>query len=215
MVRSTKGIVLKSIKYGESSLIVKIFTRELGTQSYIVNGVRKSRGKQKASLFKPLTLLELEVYHKDTPNLKRIKECRNYNIYQTIPFEITRSSIGIYISEVLYKSLKSDQAQEPLYDMIEESLLKLDTDDADLTHFPISFMIRLSEKLGFGPLDNRNNENSLFDLLEGRFCSNQPEHMNYFDSITSSYFYLALIADYEDIKSETIPKTQRTKILAR
>lgn len=213
MIRSTRGIVIKSIKYGESSLIVRIFTRELGLQSYIVNGVRKTKGKQKASLFSPLTLLELEVYHKETQSLKRIKECRNFFIYNFIPFDITRSSIGIYVSEILYKSLKSDQPQQQLYDILEGQMKLLDSENVDLTHFPIRFMISLSESLGFGPLKNRKTQEAVFDLVEGRFSSETPEHIHYFEPITAAYFYLALEADSEHMSKNSIPKTFRNTIL--
>lgn len=213
MVRSTKGIVLKSFKYSETSLIVKIFTRELGLQSYIVNGVRKTRGKQKASLFSPLTLLDLEVYHKETQQLKRIKEFRNYNIYRMIPFDVFRSSIGMFVSEVLYKSIKSDQEQTELFDLVESLLIQLDGEDTELSHFPINFMILLSESLGFGPLNNRTSEEDIFDLVEGRFSEHIPDHMNYFEIEPSKHFCKAIDANLTNKAQQKIPKTVRNILL--
>jgi len=214
MVCSTKGIVLKTFKYGETSLIAKIFTRELGMQSYIVNGIRKSSGKKKASLFIPMTLLDMEVYHKETQSLKRIKELRNYNIYREIPFDIIKSSISIYISEILYKSIKSDQPQPGLYDALESRLIYLDNSDTDLTLFPIHFLISLSEQLGFGPLNNRMSENDVFDLMEGRFSGEIPDHMHYLEKETSTSFCRILEEQFTHLTPQNIPKDHRNTILS-
>ena len=60
MIHKTKGIVLRAVKYGETSLVVTIFTELFGLQSYLVNGVRTptKKGTAKANLFQPAAMLE-------------------------------------------------------------------------------------------------------------------------------------------------------------
>src|SRR5688572_20193898 len=86
MVHKTKGIVLRSVKFGETSLVVTMFTELFGLQSYLVNGVRtvSRKGSAKANLFQPSSILELEAYHNDFKNLQRLREFRWAHLYQHI-----------------------------------------------------------------------------------------------------------------------------------
>ena len=71
----TKGIVLRTVKYGETSVIVAVFTEKFGVQSYLVNGVRIStkKGSGKANLFQPSAILEMVVYHNELKQLQRLR----------------------------------------------------------------------------------------------------------------------------------------------
>ena len=99
MLHKVRGIVFRFTKYGETSIIVTIFTDQFGLQSYIVNGVRNRSLKSKIALYQPLTLLELVVYYRENANLNRIKEVKCFHPYQTLYSEINKSTVGMFITE--------------------------------------------------------------------------------------------------------------------
>jgi DNA repair protein RecO (recombination protein O) len=149
MLNKTKGIVINYMKYRESSLLVTIYTAEFGISSYVENGVRSAKAKHKIALFQPLTLLELEVYHKPGKGLHRISEAKCYYPYRRIPFDIAFSSIALFLTEVLGKVLKEEEANPILFEFLEESFLLLDQGSGHMENFHLQFLWRLSEFLGF------------------------------------------------------------------
>src|SRR5580765_8062709 len=116
-LHKTKGIVLRAVKYGETSLIVTIFTELFGVQSYLVNGVRTSskKGSGKASLFQPSAIFDLVVYHNDLKQLQRIKEFRWDYLYQHVLSDIRKNAIATYMVELLTKCLKQPEGHPDLF----------------------------------------------------------------------------------------------------
>lgn len=153
MLQKTRGIVLHYIRYGDSSIIVKIYTEQLGVQSYIVNGVRSTKAKSnKIALYQPLTLLELVVYYEpEKQKLFRIHDVRCAIPYQTIPFDIRKTTVALFLAEILSKTLKEETAHEALYDFIERSFVSFDEARAQFEDFHFHFLLGLSSFLGFLP----------------------------------------------------------------
>lgn len=150
MLHKSRGIVLNHIKYGESSIIVHIYTEEFGVQSYIENGVRKQKAKNKIALFQPLTLLDLVVYKKATSSINRLSEIKCRLPYQSIPYQIKKSTIGIFIAEILSNLLRGEEEpNEGMFDFLQESLLFFDRQDNDYSNFHLQFLNDLSAYLGF------------------------------------------------------------------
>lgn len=150
MLHKTRGIVLNYIKYGESSVIVHIYTEQFGIQSYIENGVRKQKAKNKIALFQPLTLLDLVVYKKSSGGINRISEMKCLNPYQSIPYKITKSTIGIFLAEVLSSILRGEEEENPrMFEFIHESLLVFDKKANNYYNFHLQFLNDLSSYLGF------------------------------------------------------------------
>ena len=112
MIDKTKGIVLRTVKYGETSVIVAIFTELFGLQSYLVNGVRTSskKGSSKANLFQPAAILDLVVYHNELKNLQRLKEFKWEHLYQHIFFNVLKNSVALFMVELLQKCLKQPES---------------------------------------------------------------------------------------------------------
>lgn len=163
MLHKTKGIVLNYIKYSDTSIIAKIYTEAFGLQSYIVNSVRSSKAKNKIALFQPLTLLDMVVYHKNSHGLQRISEMRTAEPYFSIPFDIHKISISIFLSEILLKTLKEETANQELFDFLYHSFHALDKIEKNTLNFHVSFMLRYSFYLGFFPANVKSVwENSLY-----------------------------------------------------
>lgn len=150
MLYKTTGIVFRFTEYGETSIIVNIFTRLFGLQSYIVNGVRTKSAKHTISLYQPLTLLDLVVYHRETANIMRIKEVRCLHAYQNIHLDIRKSTIALFLNEILNKAVKDQSNADSISDFLVRSFVALDQLQG-IENFHLVFLIKLSRHLGFGP----------------------------------------------------------------
>ncbi|MEJ7643383.1 MAG: DNA repair protein RecO [Chryseolinea sp.] len=150
MLHKTQGVVFRFTKYGETSIIVNIFTELFGLQSYIVNGVRSKSSKNRIALYQPMTLVDLVVYHRENANINRIREIKCLYPYQTITTDIRKSAITIFINEVLNKTVKEESQAGAFCNFMIHSLITLDTLDVHVENFHIIFLLKLSRMLGFG-----------------------------------------------------------------
>lgn len=151
MLFKTRGIVLSYIKYRESSIIVKIYTETFGLTSYIVNGARSAKSGNKIAFYQPLTMLDLVVYHKTNANLNRISEVRCIEPFVAIPGNIKKSSIAIFITEILIRSLKGQEENEALFSFLFKSVLMLENIPDKYGNFHLQFLLKLTSFLGFAP----------------------------------------------------------------
>ncbi len=151
MLVKTQGIVIHYLKYRETSIIVKIFTRELGLKSYLVNGVRSAKSKSKMAFYQPLTLVDLVVYDKENASLNRISEVKLDHPFQLIPFDFYRTGIAMFMGEVLSKAIYENYQNEFLFDFLHQSIVLLDQDHINLGNFPLAFLLETSRFLGFAP----------------------------------------------------------------
>jgi DNA repair protein RecO (recombination protein O) len=183
MTHKTKGIVLRSIKYGETSLVVTILTELFGIQTYMVNGVRTSKkSAAKANLFQPTAILDLVVYHSDSKSMQRIKEFSWAHLYSTLLSDVIKNSIGSFMAELLHKCLKQPEANADLYNFCEESFLQLDEANKTVTaNFALFFTLHLTHFFGFRMIDNYSSDDLVLDLQEGNFIDHQPTHPNFID----------------------------------
>lgn len=150
MIFKTRGIVFRFTKFKETSIIVTIFTEQFGLQSYIVNGVRSKSARNKIALYQPLTLLNLVVYHRENANIERIKEISCLHPYRTLTSDIKKSTLGMFINELLNKTVKDESHIGEVFQFLFDSLVSLDTLQEGYENFHLIFMLKLSRFLGFG-----------------------------------------------------------------
>jgi DNA repair protein RecO (recombination protein O) len=183
MTHKTRGIVLRSIKYGETSLVVSIFTELFGVQTYMVNGARTSKkSSAKANHFQPPAILDMVVYHSQQKAMQRIKELSWAVLYEHLLSDVIKNSIASYMAELMHKCLKQPEPNTDLYHFCEESLLQLDKADKKITaNFALFFTLQLAHFFGFRLVDNFNSKNTVLDLQEGSFIDHQPTHPHFID----------------------------------
>jgi len=202
MLVKTRGIVLKFIKYRETSIIVNIYTEFLGLQSYIVNGVRSSRSKKsKIALYQPLTLLDLVVYYRESSNLQRLSESKCSQPFSTIPLDPKKTAIALFIVEILSKTLKEQVENQDLFNFIWNSITRFDASDFPAENFHLIFIIKLTRYLGFSPGSSVEIRNELKDSLDHQWL--QAEESKLLDQM--------LACDYLNVPKLT--NQQRTGIL--
>jgi len=174
MIVKTNGIVLSYIKYGDTSIIVKIFTEELGFGSFIVNAIRSQKSKKSIGHFQPFSILELVLYVKETRELQRISDFKNYIPLHRIHQDLKKSSITLFLTEVLSKLLQTEPSSNPtLYEFIAESIRSFDQLDEGVENFHLQFLMKIAGFLGFA-IDEFN---VLFTSLDKLVPHHEGEHV--------------------------------------
>jgi len=210
VLQKSKAIVISSIKYGDTSLIVHCYTYEYGIKAYLLKGILKSKkGKVHKSYFQILTQLELVAYHNNKGNLNSIKEAQIVHHYQSIHTNIFKQSIALFLSEILHSSLREEEQNSALYEYLETSLIWLDTHD-EITNFHLLFLLQLTKYLGFYPEVYL--EKTYFDLVEGKF-TNKPNSNFFIQEPEISYLKTLLGTNFEGLPKVQFNATQRQEIL--
>ncbi|TCJ14081.1 DNA repair protein RecO [Flaviaesturariibacter flavus] len=217
MLHKTKGIVLRTVKYGETSLIVTAFTELFGLQSYIVNSVRQasSKGTARAAYFQPAAQLELVVYHQPQRNLNRIKEYKWTLLYEQVLSDIFKNAVAQFMMELLYKSLKEPEGNAELFYFTEDALLHLDKASPTVTaNFPLFFALHLPVFFGFRIDDNRSEEQPYLDLKEGVFTPDQPRHPHFLEGrAAEAVAHILKVLQPEDLEEVKLNQELRREIL--
>jgi DNA repair protein RecO (recombination protein O) len=214
MLIKTRGVVLQHFKYSETSLVVKIFTEELGLQSYMVKGSRSKKSKLKPAYFQPLTLLEMVVYHKENRQLHSVKEIKSAYSWRHIPFNIQKQTVILFLNEILYKTLREEVPDKKLFEFIYNSLHWFDLEEENFVNFHIFFLLHLSRFLGFFPKETPGITNAVFfDLKEGFFTPGQPVHPYYIEGDVAKDMLFFLNRNIDSIKSFKYGTKRRRNLL--
>lgn len=197
---STRGIMLKVVKYGETSIICDIYTEQVGRQSYIINGVRKKNAKYPASLFQPMYMVEIVAYDNPQKELNRIKEIKVAVPYQSIPFDIKKSSIAQFALEILRKSVSERETNQALFDYVFDYFMYLDQGDKAYTNSHLWFALHLTRFLGFMPSGVCDKETPYFDIEKGAFVPFRSTFLQLEDWVSSDIFglmHLSLVESHQ------------------
>jgi DNA repair protein RecO (recombination protein O) len=215
MLHKTRGIVLRTIKYGDTSAIVNIFTELFGVQSYMVNGVRSSKPKAKGNLLQPGNILDLIVYHYEQKSIQRISEFKLGYIPVSLNVNVVKSTVALYMIELLQKSLREPEQHLDLYYFTEQSLEALDKTPLSIAaNIPLYFTLKLAEHLGFRINGRFSEYASYLDLQEGSFTDMPPHHTNYLDAANSELTdRLFQCHDWESLGNISMNKDIRRKLL--
>lgn len=174
MIFSTPGIVLKTVKYGDTSGIITIYTRLFGMQSYMVNGIRSPGKTSRSHLYQPASMLDMEVYHNPLKNLQRVKDARWKVVYQSIFTDVIKNAIAQFMVELFQKSILAEEQHEDLYTFLESEFIRLDVSPSDVAaDHPVKFMAALPSFLGFEMVNNYSAATPFFDPKEGRFTGDE------------------------------------------
>ena len=198
--------MLHSLKYGETRLIVDLFTRKAGRQSFIVSMPKTQKGRMKKQYFQPMTLLEVECDIRQRVQLQKLRDAHLQTAYTTIPFSAEKLAISLFVAEFLYHALRSEQQNETLFAYIADSMQWLDIAEKGYANFHLTFLMRMSRFLGFYPnlevrgerleVRDMSEEDLFFDLREGRFCQEAPMHRDFLPPAEARLIHLLMRMDF-------------------
>jgi DNA repair protein RecO (recombination protein O) len=198
-LKQSRGIILRSIKYSETSLILDIYSLDYGLRSYIISGVRKSKTKSHASALQILNMVAFTAYPAESDKLSRIKEFNIYHKYENLTYEVIKTSVGIFLIELIRNSIREREENNSLYEFIEKKFIELDKiATQELTTFYLGFVLSFTEYLGFYPLKNYEGDKKIFDLMNGKFVE-ENENSRYTLNIQQSRLLSMLLYNHENL----------------
>ncbi len=208
---TTKAIVLSSLKYGDTSLIVRAFTQSDGVKSYLLKGVLASKkAKIRPAYFLPLMQLEIVANHKNKGTLESIRDVRVAIPYQTMHTDVVKNSVVLFLAEMLGNSIQEQEQDEGLFNYLEYALHWMDAHRLS-PNFHILFLLNLTKYLGFYP-DTSYQNSPFFDLLEGRFCKT-PSLNPLIQSENLESFKRFLGTNFEALQAIQLTKPNRRELL--
>lgn len=208
-----RGIVLNTVKYGDSSLVAHLLTDRFGRQSYMIQGVRSSRGHgSKMALFQPMFALEFEGLESPKMEMHRMREIRNGILLSSIPYDVRKSTIALFMAEVLYRLVRESEPNAALFDFAWNSTAALDALDRGVANFHLWFLSQLSCLLGFRP-GNEYRPGAWFDIREGLFAATRPAHPAVMTQECAELFSRLLACDVRHLGDIPLGRAQRTEFL--
>ena len=168
MLVETTAIILSRIKYSDSSLIVKAYTKEFGLKTFIAKGVRGKK-KSSSSMFQSFSILELVLYQSKNNSMATFKSAET-KIINDLIFDVSKSTIAIFLSEVINRYIKEEEKNQQLFQFISRNIIELMStqDTITINNFPIMFLYKILSFLGVDP-EFINIQNNCFCLVEGCF----------------------------------------------
>ena len=209
MIIKTLGVILRTLKYSETSVIADIYTEEKGLRSYILSGVRSKNAKVSPGLIQVTSLVEMVAYDREEASLLRIKEIKSAYTYQSLPFDVPKSAVGMFIIELARKTLKESEENRPLFRLIFDMLVFLDQTTEPYANLPLSFMLALAAFLGFQPHGGDAQEGACLDLKEGVFTTAPPGHAYYLLPDLAKYILRLLRLDWRQSHQVAISRADR------
>lgn len=191
MLEKTKGIVLHSIKYSDSGIVVSLYTSKFGRLSVLIRGIgRKKTGKHNM-IFQPLFMLEMEIYYKSSREIQLLKEYSLIQPSYSLISDIRKSSVAIFLGEVLSSVIGEEAPNAGMFEYIEDSVLWFEAAKDDYANFHIAFLTGLTRYLGIEPLKRYDKNEIIFDMRNGRFVQSPPSNGDYANENVS-----AIISDF-------------------
>ena len=212
MLVKTKAIVLHSFKYGESRMIVDMFTEEAGRLSFIISIPKTSKGRIKKQYFQPMTLLELECDVRQNVQLQKLKDAHLLTAYTSIPFSPEKLALSLFIAEFLYHALRSEQQDKLLFAYVCDSMQWLDTVEVGFANFHLTFLMRMSRFLGFYPNLDDYVDGCVFDLRTATFSLQVPTHRDFLDSHDSQLIHTLMRMDFPTMHLFQLSHHDRNRI---
>lgn len=213
MLQKTIGIVLHSIKYNDTTNIVELYTELSGRASFLIKIPRSRKAGVKPALFQPLSIMEIEAENRPTSNLQRIKEARSYYPFSTLPFDPYKSAIALFLAEFLYRALREEAENHPLFAYLVHSIQWLDGQEKGFANFHLVFLMRLSRFLGLYPNLENYHAGDYFDLLNGCFVTKRPFHNSFIEPTDAARLEKLMRMNYDTMHLFGMSRVERNRCL--
>jgi DNA repair protein RecO (recombination protein O) len=213
MFSNTQAIVLHTVKYSDSSVILHAYTEQYGRMAFVVNGIGSKKARFKTALLLPLSIVELEIDYNPNKDIHRVKESKGVYFFRSIPVDPVKNCMTFLMAEVLYRCLKESDVNGELFHFLAESIVLLDVIDRGTANFHLVFLLKLSSFLGFHPNMDNMGSNTYFDMVSGCFTANKPLHANYLSIYDSNVLKELIASGFEGIDCLSFSQVQRNVVL--
>ncbi|MDR2233068.1 MAG: DNA repair protein RecO [Tannerella sp.] len=213
MLTKTRAIILHVTPYNDTYSMVHVYTEVYGRATYLVAARRKHKSRVSNAHFMPLSIVEMEVEHKKNRDIQRLKEVRILYPLVNIPSHPVKNTIALFLAETLYRIIHSSEPDAKLFDYLYHSIRHLEILEHGIANFHLVFLIYLTRHLGIFPNAELQTPDSLFDLLNGVFTTQQPAHPHFLNKEESLVFARLLRMNYENMALYTFSRKERNLIV--
>lgn len=213
MLTCSEALVLRTIKYNDTSFIAVLFTEAEGAVSFLVRIPKSRRSGLSMKIFQPLTVLEVEWDNRDSLSLQQLRRCRCGQPYSSIIQDPVKTAVALFLAEFLYYSLRHEKSGRPLFNYLHTSLLWFDVAQSSYSNFHLVFLMRLSRFLGLFPNAERYASGDIFDLQSSCFVNKVPVHSYYVKGKEAESIPLLLRMNYETMHLFRFSRTERNRLL--
>lgn len=215
MLQKEKGIVLHALKYNDNSIIVEMYTEQSGRESFWVRMPRSRKSSLRPAFFQPLALIELEADYRHTTQLHRVREAKPVHPFSSIPYDPSKMAVAFYLAEFLYRALREEGANAPLFAYLQHSILWLDECRMGFANFHLVFLMRLSRFIGLYPNLSDYREGDYFDLQNACFTPVRPvQHNDYIQPDEAARLRTLMRMNYDNMRLFGMNRTERNRCLA-
>ena len=207
MKYSEQGIIITRFSYSETSVMLKVFTKEHGLKSFLFQGAKKKKGV----VLLPLSPIEFTCYQRDESHLAKMTDATLFYTFETIPFNPIKSTVVFFKVDILAHILHEGVKDVNLFDFILNELHWLDN-NSTLANYPIYWLLELSKFIGFYPLV-KNEKTPFFDLENGEFLGSHPNTFSYKSGIEVELLSSLVSMNKIEMINAPIPKEYRKRIL--
>ncbi|MDR0295237.1 MAG: recombination protein O N-terminal domain-containing protein [Prevotellaceae bacterium] len=204
------AVVLHTLKYRDTSVLVDAYTDLFGRQTYLVNGVRSAKNKAGMACFQALSLLDAVAYHRPKNDIQRLKEYYLSIPLQNLAFNVHKNAIAVFMGEVVYKTVREQEPNEQLFRFLRQSVLELENIEEGTANYHLYFLARLAAYLGFASGNDYKPEHTYFDISSGEFTIIRPKHELFFDAEQTALFGRLLKAEIADLPNIGLHHSQRS-----
>lgn len=208
------GVVLRTIKYNDTLMITDIYTRQQGRLSFLLPVTHSKRARVRNVLFQPLSMVSFSTAHRGSKQLVRITDAQPYLLYSSVPYDVVKSSIALYLAEVLTHALREEGENELLFTFIDRAFVWFDAATEGYADFHLVFMTQLLHFLGIAPNIAGLTANSYFDMLAGTVVREHPLHPHFLMPDATKLFARLIAADFLSVRSLALNGEQRGWFLA-
>jgi DNA repair protein RecO (recombination protein O) len=213
MITSTEAIILHQLKYTDNGIIVQAYTRKFGRIPVLIKGMRNKKAGRHNIHFQPLSVLEMVIYYKASRSVQIMKEFSVSYAPADIQNNIMKSSIAMFVAEVLSSVLREENAHEELFDYIRNSIIYFNESPVRFMNFHITFLTGLSPFLGFEPGRKQNRDEKFFDMLNGCFVTVPPVHGFYADEGISEILSNFFVTSWDEMDNIILTGSKRNEVL--
>jgi len=212
MIVKSKAILLHSMRYTDNSSIIHFYTREYGKVSMIVKGISSKKKTTRNIYFQPLYIFDLEFYRRETREMQTLKDLTLIYTPSEIPVNIFKSTVSLFLSEVLYSVIREEEVNHSLFDFLETVIVTLDSTGESIANFHLWFLVRFAAFAGIGPSPSVS-QTEWFDLLNGVFVPQKPLHNFSIEPALAIKFNSFLVTDFDGLNKIILSTEERRSLL--
>ncbi|NMC40593.1 MAG: DNA repair protein RecO [Bacteroidales bacterium] len=214
MIEKSSAIVLRQFKYSDTGIITHLFTEKFGRMAVMVKGAGGRKSEKHRSYLQPLNVVNVTIYNQSAREIQQLKEISLLVSPAGYSVNPVKSAIALFLGEVLYSVLREETPLPDLYEYIFSSINWFGNLEEGIPNFHIAFLAGLCSYLGIEPSGSKPEGDTVFDYLNGTFCSIPPAHGNYEGRHVSAILSLVFSSSWDEIKNIPLTGADRNEALS-